>query len=87
MTSRDEIVEMIVAERARQFNLPGIEFDIKNNPNDWIAIIAHYCANDPVRRPTKPSREVFEDNLIKAAAVILAALEHCEIMEKQHIFC
>ena len=77
---RDKIVDLILAERQRQFNLPGSEWDMKNAPNDWIAIAASYLAASTRKKHTKPTADGFEDDLIKAAAVILAALEHVENM-------
>lgn len=83
---RDALARRIVAERERQFNLPGIEFDMRNRPNDWTTIAAHYLFADVRRGPLKPSRQIYEDGLIKAAAVILAALEHCDTMAAAHEF-
>ena len=84
--TRDEIVQLILTERARQFNLPGREFDVTNSPNDWSAIAGKYLHEETRRGNVKPSRESFEDSLIKATAVILAALEHCPMMEKNEHF-
>jgi hypothetical protein len=83
---RAALAARIIAERERQFNLPGIEFDIRNRPNDWTTIAAHYLFEDVRRGPVKPSRQTYEDCLIKAAAVILAALEHCDTMADAHEF-
>ena len=73
---RDKIIERILSERDRQFNLPGSEWDMRNSPNDWIAIAASYLTAATTRKHTKPTVENYEDDLVKAAAVILAALEH-----------
>jgi hypothetical protein len=78
---REEIIAEILAERERQFNLPGSEWDTKNTPNDWLAIAASYCLRGSSRKHTKPQAEAFEEDLIKAAAVILAALEHAAHMK------
>ena len=83
---QNETIDRIVAERARQANLPGIEYDITNTPNDWTAIVSHYLSADVRRGPVKPLRTHYEDNLIKAAAVILAALEHCDKMDAKNYF-
>lgn len=82
MLSRAVIIEQIAAERNRQFNLPGIEFDMRNTPSEWISIAAHYLFEEVRRGPIVPSREGFDDSLIKAAAVIVAALEHADTMTK-----
>ena len=81
-----EIITRILAERERQFNLPGIEYDIRNTPNDWTSIIAHYLHEEVRRGPLKPTRENYEDSLVKAAAVIIAALEHCSKMDSNNHF-
>lgn len=80
MSRRLEFVDLIVAAREKQFNLPGAEWDTKNTPNDWIAIAASYLTSASTRKHTKPKADEFEDDLIKAAAVILAALENSESM-------
>lgn len=79
---RQQIVDLILAERDRQFNLPGSEWDGKNTPNDWLAIASSYCLRGTARKHTTPDGDEFEDDLIKAAAVILAALENVPGMKK-----
>lgn len=79
----EQLVERVRQERQRQLDLPGSEWDRKNTPGDWIAIVSHYVAAEVRRNGVVPSREEFEDNLIKAAAVIFAALEYAEVMENR----
>ena len=82
---QEEIIQKIKNERSRQFDLPGREFDVNNTPNDWSSIIGFYIFEEIRRSLHKPLRKDFEDSLIKAAAIILATLEHCHIMEiNQH---
>ena len=81
-----EIITRIINERERQFNLAGIELDIKNTPNDWTTIAAHYLFEHIRRGPFKPVRENYEDCLIKTAAILLAALEHCDKMDSSNYF-
>lgn len=81
MTNRHKFLERIADERARQSDLPGSEWDAKNTPGDWVAIVNHYVSSEVRRNGMVPSVEEFEDNLIKAAAVILAALENVQIMK------
>ena len=83
---RAALISRVVQERERQFNLPGIEFDTRNSPNDWTTIAAHYLFEDVRRGPMKPFRADYEDCLVKAAAVILAALEHCDRMDANNQF-
>lgn len=80
MNKRANFLDRIKTERERQFNLPGSEWDTRNTPNDFIAIATHYLAEEARRGGNIPSLENFEDGLIKAAAVILAALENAEEM-------
>jgi hypothetical protein len=82
MSGRAELLNRIDAERLRQFNLPGSEYDSRNTPNDWVAIAMHYLCTDVRRGGSIPDRAEFEDSLIKASAVILAALEHAESMDR-----
>lgn len=82
MSSRKELIDLILQERERQFNLPGAEWDGKNTPNDWIAIASSYCLSSTARKHTTPDGAEFADDLIKAAAVILAALENVPGMKK-----
>lgn len=78
----------ILAERERQKTLPGSEWDSKNSVNDWIAIASHYLTQQAKRKSSSRftrgislTQEDFEDDMIKAAAVILAALEHSDILK------
>ena len=75
-TTRERILEEISAERDRQFNLPGSEFDQLHSMNDWIAIAGQYLTRCADRKHTQSSKEDQAESLIKAAAVIIAALEH-----------
>lgn len=82
---RSSILDRIKQERERQIDIPGSEFDARNTPNDWIAIATYYLAQE-TRRATlldAPSAVDFEQELIKAAAVIVAALEHTELMKDE----
>lgn len=73
---RNAILEQIAQERARQESLPGSEFDLKHTQNDWVAITNIYLSRAASRKHIPVSKQEFNDNLIKAAAIILAALEH-----------
>jgi hypothetical protein len=77
----DSLLEKIRAERQRQADLPGSEWDAKNTPGDWVAMISHYVSAEVRRNGIVPETEEFEDNLVKAAAVIIAALENVEVMK------
>lgn len=79
--NRETIIKKIEIERLRQLDLPGHEWDRKNTPSDWIAIASHYISEEVRKSGQGPSSVDFEDSLVKAAAVILAALEHIELMK------
>ena len=80
--SKEDILEMIINERNRQFNLPGSEWDAIKAPNDWISVANHYLSEESRRNSELPKKEDFEESLVKSAAIILAALEHIDIMKK-----
>ena len=77
---RAQFLDRISSERDRQSDLPGSEWDAKNTPGDWVAIVNHYVSSEVRRNGIVPSQAEFEDNLVKAAAVILAALENASVM-------
>lgn len=81
---RQQLLEKIIQERLRQFDLPGSEFDISRSPNDWLAIAGRYLFSAASTKNIKSSKQDFEDDLIKAAAVILAALENSDRLAEQH---
>ena len=83
---RDDLIQKILNERARQFNLPGREMDIDHMPNDWITIASAYLHDGATRNHVRPDIENYQDALVKAAAVILAALEHVDMMKKKARF-
>ena len=86
MQSRSDIMAAIAAERERQFNLPGSERDVRNTPNDFIAIATRYLGEEARRFDNLPSRAEWEKSLIKAAAVIVAALESAPAMQEMGHF-
>jgi hypothetical protein len=83
MTTADDIIQKIKVERQRQFDLPGSEWDSGNTPGDWVAIVGHYVNSEVRRNGIVSSSTDFQDSLIKAAAVIVAALEHIELMRER----
>lgn len=73
---RQLILNQIAQERTRQESLPGSEFDSKHSHNDWIAISTMYLSRAASRKHIPSTQDEYRDGLLKAAAVILAALEH-----------
>ena len=84
MVNLEEALEKIRAERHRHLDLPGSELDSMNTPGDWIAMVCHYAGREAMRNGLAPNAEAFEDALIKAAAVICAALEHTDVMKDRN---
>ena len=83
-SKRSSMLDRINQERERQADVVGSELDAHNNPNDWIAIASYYLVQETSRATmlTLPAAYEFEREMIKAAAVILASLEHIEVMKE-----
>lgn len=73
---KDEILQLILDERAKSFDAPGTEFDHLKTKNDWTALTAYYLFETSTHKEKHVSFEEFRSSLIKAGATILAALEH-----------
>lgn len=76
--ARQKIFESISTERDRQYNLPGSEYDQLHSMNDWVAIATQYLSRSVDRKHLKTTNQEKIESLIKAAAVIVAAVEHLE---------
>lgn len=76
----EKILEEISKERSKQKNLWGAEYDLKHGPNDWAAIASSYLNSEVSNKGRSPDSLQWRDNLTKAAAVIIAALEYEENM-------
>lgn len=87
MSKMDEILGEIRTERKRQKELAFAgdtdSFDRTNSRNDWIAYICAYAgrAGEKVIRNKREGQD-FRSNMVKVAALALAALEahdagHC----------
>ena len=71
-----KITEELMAERSRQDQLWGTEFDDKNTANDWCAYITNYVASGAYAGHNSDySPERFRINLKKAACLCIAAIE------------
>ena len=79
----EKILSKILKERKKQSNQPGSEYDAKKTPSDWGSIITHYVNRECRRYNIIPEKNDYEDSLIKAAAVLVAALEHLDIMKEK----
>jgi hypothetical protein len=83
---RKKILEEISEERQRQLTLAGVEFDMRNTPNDWAAIISSYALRNLSKKNIKPDANDFKEDMISAAAIILASIEHLEDMKNKNFF-
>ena len=81
--STESILSEVRSERERQKQLWGSEYDLKHGPNDWAAIAGSYLNSEVSNKGRLPDNAQWRDAMIKAAAVIIAALEHEEAMCKQ----
>ena len=79
---REKIISAILDERSRQLDLPRTEYDSQKNPNDWASIAGHYLFENSVRGGSIQDSAEIELSFIKAAAVIIAALEHMKQMKE-----
>ena len=71
-----EILDMILSERIRQLNNANSMGDFQKTKNDWVASAAFYLFEHSSKSDRKVSFDEFRGSLIKAASVIVAALEH-----------
>ncbi len=82
MNERDKLLRTAIfneidIERMRQDGKWGHEFDDKNTPNDWVTFVTRYlsrAADDTVTQPAHVEK-FYRLNILKAAAVCVAALE------------
>lgn len=72
----ENILASIAKERNRQKDLWGSEYDLKHGPNDWSAIASSYLNAEVSNKGRSPDSAQWRDAMTKAAAVIVAALEH-----------
>ena len=79
----EDVLNQISLERERQKGLWGSEYDLKHGPNDWAAIASFYLNSEVSFKGRFPDADAWKDSLIKAAAVIVAAIEHEENMRKK----
>lgn len=74
--SLDSIIAEIRAERLRQQALPGGGYDLIHSINDYVSVIIYYLPQYVNRKSTEPDQGDYHNNLVSAAAIIIAALEH-----------
>lgn len=80
---RDAFLKLVEAERLRNSSLPGSEYDLRKDPSDWAVLAGHYLFEEARRGHIVPEADAFAESLVKAAAVIVAAYEHIEVMQNR----
>lgn len=83
--SRDEIIDMIIKEREEQSLSPNTLSDGYKTKNDWTALVGYYLFEGASRSDKHVSFDEFRKSLIKASAVILAALETSFSLEDENL--
>jgi len=80
--TREQIFTDINDERAYQNTKWGTEFDKKNTANDWATYIMWYLSKATSEYPL--NQTVFRKNMIKVAALAVAALELDEVAGRHY---
>lgn len=78
-----ELLTLIEKERERQLDKFANGSDVLKSTNDWIATIASIIGEGVERSGVPPVEEEFRHAMIKAAAVCVAALQHCPDMKER----
>ena len=72
---RQQILGEVEAERSVQDAKWGTAFDDKNTPYNWSAYIGQYSTRHLIGDPTKVSEAEFRADMVKVAALAVAAIE------------
>lgn len=83
--TREQILSLIIEERLKQMANPNTLADHHKTKNDWTGLAAYYLFESASRPDKHVSFDEFRQSLIKAAAVILAALETSFSLEDENI--
>lgn len=83
--SRDEIIQLIISERTFQMSNPNNLSDHHKTKNDWTSLAGYYLFESASRPDKHVSFDEFRQSLIKASAVLLAALEMSFALENKDI--
>lgn len=69
------LLDEIIVERGYQNQKFGPAFDDLNNPYNWAAYICQYATRHLIGDPMLVNRELFRKDMVKVAAIAVAALE------------
>lgn len=83
--TREDIILKLTEERQKQIDNPNTLSDTLKTKNDWAALCAYYLFEGASRPDKHVSFEEFRESLIKAGAVILAALETSYSLEDEKL--
>lgn len=83
--TREQIILMIIEERLKQLSNPNTLADHHKTKNDWTSLAGYYLFESASNPDKHVSFDEFRQSLIKAAAVILAALETSFSLEDESI--
>lgn len=83
--TRDEIILKIIQERQNQIDNPNTLSDTLKTKNDWASLCAYYLFEGASRPDKHVTFDEFRESLIKAGAVILAALETSFSLEDEQL--
>jgi hypothetical protein len=72
---RQKIFSEVDAERQHQESKWGNAFDDRNTPYNWSAYIGQYSTRHLIGDPTKVSEAEFRADMVKVAALAVAAVE------------
>jgi len=84
MSTRECAIMAVRDERAAQDEkYGGVEHDDTHTPNDWIVLVARYATKAAAYPAcdgefTKESRVNFRKNMVRAAALAVAAIEYVD---------
>jgi hypothetical protein len=73
--ARITIMQEIAAERTRQIEKWGNEFDDANQPHDWAGFIMHYTAVGITDRLGAAPGRPFREAMLKVATLAIAAID------------
>ncbi|EOR9074305.1 hypothetical protein FOI42_RS04230 [Escherichia coli] len=83
--TREDIILKITEERQKQIDNPNTLSDTLKTKNDWASLCAYYLFEGATRPDKHVSFDEFRESLIKAGAVILAALETSFALEDEKL--
>lgn len=79
---RSDVIDLILTERANQVINNS---DFQKTKNDWTSCAGYYLFETATRSDKHVSFSEFRESLIKAAAVIVAALETSFALEEESL--